>query len=558
MPAPTHLETAPSRLLVLGALLACLAVPSALPAQAPGSPGPSREASRPAPPSPASATASVPAAHRSPRATMMSFLRAFYGERDMDQAVSALDLSAVPENLRSLKGPELAVQLKDVLDRTKKIVPEEIPDARDAAPYQVLERPEGKVVLDRQPNGEWLFTAETVADVPELYRALEGENVVAGVQEAPADLSPGLWLRSKMPASLRGPRFILEPWQWLALLVLVLIGIVLDRLVVAFAQIVTGRWLRRHVDRVEPDTLRRALRPLGIVAMALVWTSGIRVLWLPIEVLEVLAVTVRFVVAAGAVWAAYRLVDIVSALLEARAGRTQNRFDDLLVPLVRKSLKVFIAVFGLVFVADTLDIQVKSLLAGLGLGGLAVALAAQDAVKNLFGSLMVLVDRPFSVGDWVVVGSFEGTVEEVGFRSIRIRTFYNSLITLPNSNLISSAVDNYGARRYRRWSTKLAIAYDTPPERIDAFCEGIRELIRQHPATWKDSFHVYLNGFGDSALEILLYLFFEVTEWSEELAARHQLALDILRVADELGVELAFPTRTVWLHQAEAPRAQSS
>ncbi|HUP42395.1 MAG TPA: mechanosensitive ion channel family protein, partial [Thermoanaerobaculia bacterium] len=236
---------------------------------------------------------------------------------------------------------------------------------------------------------------------------------------------------------------------------------------------------------------------------------------------------------------------------------TRNRFDDLLVPLVRKSLKVFIAAFGLVFVADTLDIEVSSLLAGLGLGGLAVALAAQDTVKNLFGSLTVLVDRPFSVGDWVVVGDHEGTVEEVGFRSIRIRTFYNSLITLPNSNLISSAVDNYGARRFRRWSTKLGIAYDTPPERIEAFCEGLRELVRRHPTTRKDIFHVYLNAFGESALEVLLYVFFEEPDWGAELAARHRLALDVLRLADTLGVELAFPTRTVWLHEAaEAERPE--
>ncbi len=542
MPLPTRPKTALRALLLL---VACLAGPAGWPAPA--------AAQDPAAQATAAAGNRVPAAHRTPRATMMSFLRAFYGERRIEQAVAALDLSAVPESLRSLEGPELAVQLKDVLDRTARIDPEDLPDVPDAAPYRVLERPEGAVVLDRGPNGEWRFTAATVAAVPELYRALQGQAVVAGVEEAPVDLSPGLWLRSKMPAGLRATRFILEPWQWLGLLVLALVGIVLDRLVVALAQVLTGRWLRRHVDRIDSETLRRALRPLGILAMAVAWTSGIRFLWLPVDVLAVLAVAVRFVVAAGAVWAAYRLVDIVSALLEARAARTRNRFDDLLVPLVRKSLKVFITAFGLVFIADTLDIQIKSLLAGLGLGGLAVALAAQDAVKNLFGSLMVLVDRPFSVGDWIVVGDFEGTVEEVGFRSIRIRTFYNSLITLPNSNLIASAVDNYGARRFRRWSTRLSIAYDTPPERIDAFCEGIRELVRRHPATRKDSFHVYLNAFGDSALEVLLYLFFEVGDWSEELAARHGLALDVLRLADELGVELAFPTRTVWLHQARTP-----
>jgi MscS family membrane protein len=494
----------------------------------------------------------VPAEHRSPRATMMSFLEAFYEEDGMDRAVAALDLSEVPESLRGVKGPELALQLKEVLDRTRLIDPEQIPGDPGAGRYVFLSHPAGKVAIDRTPGGEWLFTTETVAAVPDLYRALEGEEVVEGVRRASTAVSPGLWLRSKVPASLRGTAFILEAWQWLGLLALALVGIVLDRLVVLLAQALTGRWLRKRVERVEPALLHKTLRPLGIVAMALVWKAGLRFLWLPVNVLAVLEVAVRFVVAAGVVWAAYRLVDIVSALIEARSARTHNKFDDLLAPLVRKSLKVFIAAFGLVFVADTLDIEVSSLLAGLGLGGLAVALAAQDVVKNLFGSLMVLVDRPFSVGDWVVIGDHEGTVEEVGFRSVRIRTFYNSLITLPNSNLISSAVDNYGARRFRRWNTKLGIAYDTPPERVEAFCEGLRELVRCHPATRKDYFHVYLSAFGDSALEVLLYVFFETPDWGAELAARHRLALDVLRLADSLDVELAFPTRTVWLRQAAA------
>lgn len=543
-PSFVHLHPLRSRGLraALPALLAAALVAAAPAVAQEAEPAPS--------PAPAPAERPVPREHRSPRATMMSFLEAFYQDDGMDQAVAALDLSEVPEDLRSVEGSELAVQLKDVLDRTRLIDPKQIPDDPDGDPYVFLSHPAGDVVIDREANGEWLFTAATVEAIPELFRALESEQVVEGVEPASHAVSPGLWLRSKMPSSLRRTAFILEAWQWLALLVLVLAGVVVDRSVVALAQGVTARWLRRRLEVVDPDLLRRALRPLGIVAMAVLWRLGLPFLWLPLDVLTALSVAIRFVLAAGAVWAAYRLVDIVTELLGARAARTENRYDDLLVPLVRKSLKVFIAAFGVVFVADTLDVEISSLLAGLGLGGLAVALAAQDAVKNLFGSLMVLIDRPFSVGDWVVIGDHEGTVEEVGFRSVRIRTFYNSLITLPNSNLISSAVDNYGARRYRRWSTRLTIAYGTPPERIEAFCEGIRELVRKNPQMWQDNFHVYLNSFGESALEVLLYVFFEVPDWSAELAARHDLALDILRLADHLGVEFAFPTRTVWLHQA--------
>ena len=118
--------------------------------------------------------------------------------------------------------------------------------------------------------------------------------------------------------------------------------------------------------------------------------------------------------------------------------------------------------------------------------------------------------------------------------------------TVPMS-LTSASIDNLGERAYRRWSTRLGIAYDTPPTKIEAFCDGVRGLIEQHPQTRKEGYYCELNEFGESALEILLYLFFDTREWSVELRARNDLALDIIRLADELGVELAFPTRTVYL-----------
>jgi MscS family membrane protein len=217
--------------------------------------------------------------------------------------------------------------------------------------------------------------------------------------------------------------------------------------------------------------------------------------------------------------------------------------------------KVFIVAFSLVFVAQNMGLNITSLLAGLGLGGLAFALAAKDTVENLFGSLTVLLDRPFRVGDWVALPgtNIEGIVDNVGLRSTRIRTFYDSLITVPNATLIRSSVDNYGERRFRRWFTRLGVQYDTPPEKIDAFCEAIRELIRLHPLTRKEAYHVYANEFGDSSLNILLVVFFNVPDWGTELRERHRLFVDIVRIAKELGVQFAFPTRTLHLVQGQNP-----
>jgi MscS family membrane protein len=222
---------------------------------------------------------------------------------------------------------------------------------------------------------------------------------------------------------------------------------------------------------------------------------------------------------------------------------------------VRKTLKVFVTLFGIVFIAGIMGLNVTGLLAGLGLGGIAVALAAKDSLENLFGSVVVLLDRPFRVGDWVKAGAVEGTVENVGFRSTRIRTFQNSLVTVPNAELMRASIDNMGAREFRRVNTTIPLEYSTPPDKIDAFCEGVRTLILKHPYTRKDNYHVWLNEFGENSLDVLLYFFLETPDWATELRERHRLFLDTIRLADELGIRFALPVRRVYMEKDEPAKS---
>jgi len=245
------------------------------------------------------------------------------------------------------------------------------------------------------------------------------------------------------------------------------------------------------------------------------------------------------------VWAGFRVTDLLAEVAASKAAGTQNKFDDLLIPLIRKTIKIFIFVFGLIYIAGALNVPLAPLLTGLGIGGAGFAFAAKDTLEHFFGSVTVIADRPFEVGDWVKINDVEGIVEELGFRSTRVRTFYNSQVSIPNGNLVRAVVDNFGRRAYRRWSTHLTVTYDTPPEKIEAFCEGIRELIRNHPYTREDYYQVWLHEFGAHSLDILLYVFFAVPDWNTELRERHRLSVDILRLADRLGVEFAFPTQTL-------------
>ena len=209
-------------------------------------------------------------------------------------------------------------------------------------------------------------------------------------------------------------------------------------------------------------------------------------------------------------------------------------------------------VFGSLYGLSALNVEVGPLVAALGLGGFGFAFAAKDTIENFFGSIAVLVDRPFDVGDVVSVGGVDGSVEEIGFRSTRIRTFYNSQVTLPNATLVRATVDNFGRREFRRFRTTLGVEYGTSPEQLVAFTSGIRELLANHPLTRKDNFVVHLNEFGGSSLNILMQVFFVTTDWAVELEEKERLMLDIMRLADQLGVQFAFPTQTLHMFKEDS------
>ena len=507
---------------------------------------------------PAAEAASVPTARASARATMRTFLTAVAdadGGQDerLQDAVDCLDLSDIPASARGDRGHDLVIKLKGAIDRIRLVDYATIPDERDGKPYVFWSNDAlGRIALAPTSAGDWRFDKATVGRIDDLYRALEHKRVVAGAAGSAAGLSPALWLRSRMPDSLKQVGFMLEHWQWLALVLLIILGVLLAR---AIRWVLVGpvrRWLERRKWSTPQRLLTRALRPTGFIVMAILWTVGLRWIGLPAGFHGVLIVIVKFLAAVGVVWFLYRVIDIVAHHLDAKADRTVGRFDDLLVPLFRKSAKVIVTAVGVVFISDVVGITPSSLIATLGLGGLAIALAAQDTVKNFFGSLTVILDRPFEVGDAVIIGgNTEGVIEEVGFRSTRIRTYENSLITLPNANLISAKVDNLGRRNFRRFKTTIQIHADTPPDQVVAFCEGVRGLIAAQPLTREGDETVFLHNLGASGLDILVITHFHTTSGGEALEARHALLLDIITLAGQLGVALPYPTQTLLVQQLD-------
>jgi MscS family membrane protein len=359
-------------------------------------------------------------------------------------------------------------------------------------------------------------------------------------------------MREWLPGWLKeGSLFGVEAWQWLAIGALILLAVLLDAFLRPMLRRALSRVLKRWSAVAEPEARARAMRPIALMIGGSVSKALLPFVGLTGRTHSVLDGAFGFFLVLVGVWSAWRIVDLGGDIATHRVRRTQTKVDDVVVPLIRRAAKIFVFAIGLVYVAESLDVQIGPLLASLGIGGLAFAFAAKDTIENFFGSIAVIIDRPFEVGDWVVIGDIEGTVEAIGFRSTRVRTFYDSMVTMPNATLVRAKVDNFGRRRYRRVRTHVGLAYGTPPDKILAFCEGVREIVRTHPYTRKDYYQVWLHEMAASSLNVLLYVFFDAPDWSTELRERERLFLDILRLADELGVEIAFPTQTLHVQQFE-------
>lgn len=267
----------------------------------------------------------------------------------------------------------------------------------------------------------------------------------------------------------------------------------------------------------------------------------------PVDLRRFIDALARGISALIVVWAASGLLDGIMDQWEEKAKRTETRLDNQLVPIVRSAGKTFLYIVGFVLILQNLGYSVTSLLAGLGLGGMAIALASKDTVANLFGSIVIFIDKPFQVGDWIEFGGVEGTVEEVGLRTTKIRTFANSLTTTPNAVFTNTSINNWSRMRKRRFVMTIGVTYSTPPDKIEKAVEGIRNIIKEDDNMETEFFMVNFDSFGAYSLNIFVYAFTRTIVWGEFLQARQEFMLEVMRLFQNLDIDFAFPTQTVHL-----------
>jgi len=308
-----------------------------------------------------------------------------------------------------------------------------------------------------------------------------------------------------------------------------------------------------HLDNV---MIEASERPAGMLVLVVGLMLTVHVLQPPLEIFPLITLADnigRIVSIIIGVWFLWRLIDGLSAYFRSRATQTNSSLDDLLVPFIAKTMKIFLMLTAVLVVAQNMGYSVSGLIASLGIGGIAIAMAAKDTLSNVFGSVMILVDRPFTIGDWIKTSEFEGVVEEIGFRSTRIRTFEKTLVNVPNSSLANMVIDNVDARPKRRVKMRIGITYDSTADQIQQAIAGIEKILKDHIGVDQEFSLVKFDEFEDSSLSIFLYYFTKTTHWAEYLQVRQEVNMQIMALLESLKLDFAFPTRTVHLEQAAAP-----
>ena len=244
-------------------------------------------------------------------------------------------------------------------------------------------------------------------------------------------------------------------------------------------------------------------------------------------------------------WGAYNLT--ASILCEELAKKIGFKVDRILIPFLNKIVKFIIIALAVSIIAQEWGFEISGLIAGLGLGGLAVALAAKDALANIFGGVVIITDKPFTIGDWIATPSVEGTVEDITFRSTRIRGFAHALITVPNARLADEPITNWTRMGKRRISFHLGVTYSTPVTKLKKCVRLIRELLENHPGVHKETIFVRFDNFNDSSLDIFIYFFTITTNWGEFLEVKEEINFTIMEILESEGVTVAFPSRSLYL-----------
>ena len=465
-------------------------------------------------------------------------------DQEDDPAHATLDMRDFDPAVRADEAALLSRYLKKVIDRIGYVYWQEIPDdPKSNKPYVFLEHPSGNVEVGPVDTGRgniWQFTPETLANMRALYADVEDVPVApefaAFASSDPYFATRGL-ARAISPDLLvrAGP---IERWQWLVLVLSVLLGIAFGFVANAVVLFVT----RRFADHTRTAPFFRIVEwAIRAIFLGLFLLVAQRPVGLPQVVAAPVKALAWSLIVIGAVPVVWHLIG--RAAEHYRKRWLAPGYHDTLISLMTGVLRVAVIVVAFLLLAEVLAIPYEGVIAGLGIGGLAVALAAQPTLQNFLSGLTLYVDRPVSVGDFCKFGDMQGTVEHIGMRSTRIRSMDRTVVSVPNSDFAGMQLENYAKRDRIRFATTLQLRYETSADQLRYVLAELRKLLLAHPRVSNDPCRVRFVGFGAFSLDIEVFTYILTPDASEFQAIREDILLRMIVLMDEAGAQFAYPAQ---------------
>lgn len=493
--------------------------------------------------SPAQEPAGAPSdslGRETPSGTVLGFLQAAQAG-NYKIAAGYLQISAVH---RQSQGPELASQLKVLMDRAfvgsvrrLSTRPEGSPDgggveqqtigmfvSGDADVPVVLVR-----VVDPNSGKIWLFSSETLSKVPDLYDNLQAHRI-----------------EKKLPQALVARLFLGMPlWQWLALLVAIPVAIAIGWLMVVLLAVPRRLWLK-YKNRPNLQSFSRVSTPLLVFFGAIAHRAIVAYLGLPLLPRLYYYRTIGAVMVAGFFWFLLRATGVTMQRLRTHAITAGRTGTGTLALLGERLLKAFVVIVAALAILNTIGFNLTTVLAGLGIGGIAIAFAAQKTLENLFGGVSVLADEVIRVGDTCRLGDRVGVIEDISLRSTRIRTVERTELSIPNGALAAMNVENLTRRDKILFNPTLGLRYETSLDQLRYVLANVRRMLYEHPKVESESARVRFESFDNNALGLEIFSYVLTRDFAEFTAIREDLLLRITEIVEKSGTGFAFPSRTVY------------
>ena len=334
--------------------------------------------------------------------------------------------------------------------------------------------------------------------------------------------------------------------EWLIALGIILGGVIVAKLLYWFTRTVMKKITAKTKTQLDDLLIDKLEKPVIFIVIIAAYYWAISYLNFPNNGLEnLLFKLATFALVIDITWLISRTLDaVVEEYVVPITKKSESDFDDQVLPIMRKGIRAVIWIMGIIIGMDNLGIDITAMIAGLGIGGLALALAAQDMVKNIFGGIMIFLDKPFKIGERIQIDGFDGTVEEVGLRSTRVRTLEGRLLIVNNSTFSDNTVVNVSAEHTRKVVLNLGMTYDTTPEQMQQSMDILKEIVIAHPAIETEDASIGFNAYGDFALGILFV--YRIKKEGDILQTQTEINLEILKRFNAEGLEFAFPTQTVF------------